>query len=228
VVTSINQTSKPFLVMVHGAPGGITAFGGYMKDSLLQERFHFINYDRPGYGNDDDPAEPSIGYQADVLQEILGEFCDSTSQIVFLSHSYGGPIAAAATIGLPMDDITHVMVAPVIEPSTERIFWYSSLPLRWPLSLISSHNLKTAAVEKVEHPGQIEQFVDLWPSVQGRTIHVHGTADFLAPVENIDFVKSRFPSSSLESIVLEERSHFILWTRDTHELIRTQLLGLFD
>ncbi len=226
LTTSVSEKRNlPLLVMVHGAPGGIGAFDKYLKDSLLRIHYNMLVYDRPGYGPSD--ATPMIGIfdQALILKELVLHHSNSSNSVVFLSHSFGGPIAALAAEQLDSLSTFHIMVAPVIDPVSEPMFWFSSLPLKWPLSLISSQELYISACEKMAHIEELEQLTSTWQECKTKTYHLHGAKDWLAPIANIKYVSDHFSSTILESEIIESGSHFILWDNKIFERIRMLLVN---
>jgi len=129
-VEEVNK--RPLLVMIHGAPGDISTFARYANDSLLRAKYDMLIYDRPGYGPRDEMPEEGIKEQALILLQLIENEEFKYSEVMFLSHSYGGPIAAFVSTELADICLGHVMVAPVLDASSEPLFWYSKLPVSWP------------------------------------------------------------------------------------------------
>ena len=227
-LTFINQDSAAdLIVFVHGAPGGASAFKSYIKDHRLQESFNMLSYDRPGYNRDaDEIGEPDISIQGHLLAELVEKSLGDARRVVFVSHSFGGPIAAIAADELEDKVLGHVMIAPVISPESEPEFWYTGIPHIFPFSLFSSKGWKVASTEKLFHKASLEETLGIWKDISYKVVHFHGTDDWLAPIENVDFASARIPERWYRPIILESKSHFILWTEQ--ELITREIIDLVD
>lgn len=209
-----NIASAPLMLMIHGAPGSATAFEPYLKDKKLRQEYHLLAYDRPGYGiYDSDNPMTTLTDQSEALSTLVSKFHIPGQQIYFFSHSYGGPIAALAAIKLDSLVNAHIMVAPVISAASEKIFWYSRIPLLFPFKFISSGANKSASYEKLNHPEELAKHVDDWMKSKCLTVHIHGDIDGLAPIENIDFARKHFPNGLFEEVVFKNKGHMILWTQ---------------
>ena len=118
----LDNHSDTLLVFVHGAPGSFDAFLSYMRDSSFQS-YNLLAYDRPGYGESSSSPLPSILKQSNILLNIINNHL--SNHIVLIGHSYGGPIAGYATAIHPELIAKAIMVAPLIDPEHEPIFWFS-------------------------------------------------------------------------------------------------------
>lgn len=222
------KSQNPLLVMVHGAPGDLTAFSGYLRDSLLAEKFDLLAYDRPGYNGEDKEPRASIVSQANALFNLISQVSLDSQSIVLMSHSYGGPIAALAAIDLGDRVNGHLMLSPVIDPHSEPMFWYSKFPVKAPFKWIAAQPNKTASYEKIEHRKHLKSLIDKWANMPTNTLMIHGEKDWLAPIENAKFVKETFPESLTEIELLEDASHFFIWSNKRSDFIKNKLLSLSD
>ena len=227
VLVCINDPEWPFIVMIHGAPGSLGDYLGYISDIQSMDSHNLIIMDRMGYRpNDADLLPINIRKQSENLTALVQQLVREENEVIFISHSYGGPIAALSSIHLPDQIIGHIMVAPVIDPESEPIFWFARLPLLWPFSIISSHGWKRSSLEKLHHRADLATIQNEWENVKVPTIHIHGTEDWLAPIENVAYCKKYMDVEMYRHIELEERSHFILWAEDVKDLIYKEIKKL--
>lgn len=212
------------LVFVHGAPGTWDAFKDYMIDPELYRHARIIAYDRPGYGGSTEEAMPGIEAQADILEELIKEY--GLKKNVLIGHSYGGPIVGkvGAKSGRGQDEV--IMIAPLIDPQNEPLFWYSYFSY-WKLtSWLLPRELVVAGTEKFAHAEELKLMREDWNAAQCQFTHVHGLKDGLAPGrENVDFAVQNIPKGHLDTIVYNDKGHLVIWTDYTlmKEIILSKL-----
>jgi pimeloyl-ACP methyl ester carboxylesterase len=186
-----------------------------------------LSYDRPGYSREaNGDSEPDISVQGRLLAELVRLTMGSAKGVILISHSFGGPIAAMAADELGEVVIGHVMIAPVISPQCEPDFWYSSIPHTFPFTLFSSHGWKVASTEKRFHREYLKETTHVWQDISYEVIHFHGSDDWLAPIENVHFAEASIPERWYHPVILEGKSHFILWTE--REQITREILRLAE
>jgi pimeloyl-ACP methyl ester carboxylesterase len=218
-------SAKPLLCFIQGAPMILIDFSGYIEDSTLFSHYNIIVPERLGYGiSEKDKPVADIRVQSQYITSLIQHVLDSNQQVVILSHSYGGPIGAMVCKYLGNKVSGHVMLAPVIDPDHEKMFWFSSLPMQIPFSYFMSSSLKTATIEKITHSENLRIIKDEYADIQSHTIHFHGTDDFLSPVENIQFVLNHFDTSYLKQIVIPGGNHFIDFSLVKNELVQLSKL----
>jgi len=211
VVEDATPEDSILLVFVHGAPGSWDAFKKYMVDSELYSRTRVVSYDRPGYGGSGREAMPGIQDQAEVLKEIIRHY--DLAETILVGHSYGGPIAGYCALHPDLNIRAAIMIAPLIDPVSEPIFWYSYFSYWEWSSWLLPNTLQVAGSEKFAHAEELATIEDQWASATDKIIHVHGLEDALAPgAENVDFSKQHIPESNLELVVYPEKGHLIIWT----------------
>lgn len=220
------ESTRNAIICIHGAPGSWDAFKSYMIDSTLLGQAEIISYDRPGYGPHHNKPVTDLKSQAEVLKDIIQLYTEANN-IILLSHSYGGPIVVQFLSENPDSRITHLMVAPAIDPASEKYFWVSPLGYWKATKWLLPANYISASYEKYAHVEELKKLQPDSGTQKGRTIHIHGTEDWLAPSEgNIKYVQNNFPSESTEQIVLEESGHLLIW--DRYEMIKEMLLKLVE
>ncbi|MDX1940314.1 MAG: alpha/beta hydrolase [Saprospiraceae bacterium] len=217
--------SPPMIVFVHGAPGSEDNFHKYLKDSTLLNNFQMASLDRPGYGYSGyGKSVPSIEAQAQAVKAVIDQF--PNSKPILVGHSYGGPIIAKCAMDFPERLAAIVMLAPVNDPETEKIFWYAYFAkwgiTRWMLSKA----LRVSGDEKFAHPDELRKIQDEWSKINIPIIHIHGMKDKqLAPSKgNIAFSKTHINPDILNMIVIDKTGHMIPWS--DYDIVKQELLKL--
>ena len=205
----LDNQSDTLLVFVHGAPGSFDAFLSYMSDSSFQS-YNLLSYDRPGYGESSYSPMPSIVEQSNILLNIINRY--SSNYIVLIGHSYGGPIAGYTTAIHPKIIDKAIMVAPLLDPEQEPIFWFSYFSI-WPWTKwLLTNDLKTSGTEKFQHAKALKEIEPFWKQLKRPILHIHGGADGLAPpTYNIDYSRLMIDSNYIELRIFPNEGHLILW-----------------
>ncbi len=47
----IGNTDAPMVILLHGAPGGISTWYSFLQNTAVLDTFRFLVVDRPGYGH---------------------------------------------------------------------------------------------------------------------------------------------------------------------------------
>lgn len=86
------EKTKPHFVLFHGFPSSSHMFRDLIP--LLQENFHVIAPDYPGFGQSDIPAREKFNYTFDKLAEVVDEFLKILGVEKFYMYvfDYGAPI----------------------------------------------------------------------------------------------------------------------------------------
>jgi len=219
------ESDSILLVFVHGAPGSWDAFKEFITDIELVDRTRIVAYDRPGYGGSDEVVMSSIQEQSKILNEIIEQ--NKLKRTVLVGHSYGGPIAGLAGLDNRMDVDAVIMIAPLIDPDSEPMFWYSYFSYWKMTSWLLPDELIVAGAEKFAHASELEKMEDLWKNADCNFVHVHGLKDGLAPgKENIIFAQSQIPQEKLEMHIYNEKGHLLIWT--DYELMKEIILETLD
>ncbi len=213
------------ILFIHGAPGSSDSFYSYLADSTLRKTTHMITVDRLGYGYSDyGNAETDIEKQAAPFTELISQI--PAKDWIILSHSYGCAVAGMLAIQEPLKIKSNVMLSPVIHPQYEKVFFFSSWPSQHWLKGLFSEAYQVSSYEKMSHAVELKNIEGLWPKTKVPTIVIHGQKDWLAPVENADYL-SRFISDDLLTVrIYPEFSHFIPWSQA--DLVRKELITLIN
>lgn len=86
------DSSKPTMILFHGFPSASHMFRDLIP--LLQENFHLIAPDYPGFGQSDMPSRESFTYSFDNIAEIVDEFinCLGIEKFYMYVFDYGAPV----------------------------------------------------------------------------------------------------------------------------------------
>ena len=210
IKSGIQDTTKPLILFVHGAPGSSDAFYDYLMDTNLVQKAQMISLDRLGYGYSDfGNAEKNISVHADVLHTILMN--ERYSSLVLVGHSYGGPIICEYAAKYPTKNLSLLLLAPALDPSHEKIFKIAYLGKWAPTRLFTPKSLKVATDEKFSHVESLQSIVGKFSRVSNTIYHLHGDKDPIVPIENLDFAKSVFPEESFTGVKLADKNHFLPW-----------------
>ncbi len=83
---------RPAMVLFHGFPSSSHMFRNLMP--MLEDRFHAIAPDYPGFGQSDSPSRESFAYTFDHLAEVMYAFLEKLGIKSFYMYvfDYGAPI----------------------------------------------------------------------------------------------------------------------------------------
>ncbi|MEM7217101.1 MAG: alpha/beta fold hydrolase [Pseudomonadota bacterium] len=220
-------THGPLVVFVHGTPGSLDAFAGYLEDAALQARARLIALDRPGFGGSaNDAMPPPFAVQAQVVEDLVTHLNPADQPVVVVGHSLGGSIAYRVAANAPawLDGI--VAVSSNIDPSFGAPRWYNrlaALPLiRW----LVPGSLKRANVEIMPLRAALAATAADLPAFTGRVVVIHGERDGLVRADNMDRITDLIAAERLTRVRVADVGHFVLWERPA--LIRDQILALLD
>lgn len=219
--------TMPLIVFVHGAPGAADNYYKYLSDSMLLTKAQLVAIDRPGYGYSGyGKSEPSIEKQHAAVCKIV-EMFPKASKVILVGHSYGGPIVAKCAMMNPERFAGLMMLAPVNDPASEKVFWYANFA-RWTLTRwMLSKALQVSGDEKFAHIAELKKMENDWATIKIPIVHIHGMKDKdLAPPANIEFSKKHINPQMLKLVVLPEASHFIPWS--DYDVVKKELLELLD
>jgi pimeloyl-ACP methyl ester carboxylesterase len=223
-VTSGDDT-KPLVLFVHGSPGSLSAFIGFMADSALLKKTFLITTDRPGFGYSNfGSGEGSLEKQALALKPILEKF-KQNRPIILVGHSLGGPLIARMVMDYPELVDGLVIVAGSIDPELEPNETWFRAPLATPfLSWILPRSFRASNEEIYHLKPELQKMLPLWKNITCPVMVIQGKQDSLVPAENADFAKKMLTNAHVEFVLVEGMNHFVPWSNP--ELIRDAILHL--
>jgi pimeloyl-ACP methyl ester carboxylesterase len=219
------DTNKPLLLFIHGAPGTWFSYRQMLDDSALQKNFRMIAVDRVGFGKSHSGYSiASIKKHIPYLEKIIRENNNTGQKIYVLGSSYGGPIAAALAMYNPELVEELYLISPVINPASEKIFWFSYLGKLGFINWYIPPSLRVATDEKFKHRAQLRKLKPYWQNITAKTYVIMGEDDWIAnPKSNLAFAQKQLVNArGSEFILLEKTGHTIVWQRP--ELIKNILL----
>ncbi len=218
------DSTKPYLLFVHGSPGSLWDSGGYLADTALARHANMISIDRLGFGYSQyGKAEASLKIHADKIREVLKTIAGQKA--ILVGHSFGGPVLAKTAMSFPELVDGMVMVAPSISPQHEPSNWWRIIidlpPFRW----FTPPALRACNQEIIPLKRELQQMEKGWPSITTPTTIIQGMDDKLVPMGNATFAKNAMQNNpKVTVIMLENENHFILWTKK--DLIKKELLKM--
>ena len=222
--TTGNDTLPPLLIL-HGAPGGWFSNIGLLDDPDLQQRYHIIAVDRPGYSKSKyknrKRALTSIELQAVAIHEAM-RLNRSRQKGVVYGNSYGAPIALKLAVQYP-DEFDHlVMVAGALDPDNEKFWWFHRYSRGLFVRLLMPRFINTATDEKFAHAQELQKLMADWSKLKASATVLQGTADNIVPSENLEFARRQLKNKQAEFIEIEGAGHLL---RSSHpQIIKDVLL----
>ena len=213
--------SGPWIVFVHGAPGSNKDFSRYLLDEELTASARLILVDRPGYGYSSyGVCMPSVKEQAAIIAGTL------PNGSIIVGHSYGGPIAAAIAMYYPEKAKELILLAPAVDPKSEKHFAINKIINHQALKWTLSGALKVALEEKLTHEEALAEIMDDWSSITQSVTIVHGEKDNIVPFENSAFLQRVLVNADLEFHSPDDMDHIMIWTK--YEWVKELLLSKTD
>ena len=220
-IAMVTDTTLPTIVFVHGTIGSVNDFQKYLSDSILQQKANMISYDRIGYNyKDKNNVQESIAFEQSMLQYVLSEL--NLNKTIVVGYSYGGPIALAITHKIKKI----ILIAPAVYSKVEPMPWALNL-YKWKFTRWLLPNVwQQASKEKLSHKKELELFENNWNSTPNKVISIHGTKDWIVPIENSLFLQRQFLDDQFKLIEIDNAGHELLWTNSNS--IKQQLLKELD
>jgi pimeloyl-ACP methyl ester carboxylesterase len=214
----------PLLVFIHGAPGAWYGYMNMIDDSMLQNNFRMVSIDRPGYGKSGyGHAELSTQLQALAVKAIIDIENTSRKKVHLMGRSYGAPIAAWLAVNYPNETERLFMVSPVIDPTHEKFYWFSSIGKWKPVQWLLPKMLNVATKEKYAHVAEMKKMLPKWKNLFVPTYVLAGATDRIADTANFSFAKRHLSSTGNYFILLPNTGHLV--TYQQADFVKQLLLG---
>jgi pimeloyl-ACP methyl ester carboxylesterase len=214
--------NKINLVFFHGSPSSLSAWNGYLKDTLLLQKANLIAIDRPGYGYSNFGDEmPDIALQGDIMSALINDA--QLENVIAVGSSFGGPLVARmAVVNKNVKGV--MMISPAIDPKQEQhikgVMWTQF----WLTGWMVPTGYRVAGDEKIVHAEELAKIEKDWHKVMVPVVHIHGDDDDLVPYGNVNYSKEKF--SDIEIVITPKTGHEIAWGRP--ELIKPHLYKLIQ
>lgn len=208
-----SDTTKPTLLLVHGAPSSSSYYRHFLSDTALRAAANLLAVDRPGYGYSGFGApEPDMGKQAAMIAPILDSFHRIGRPIVLVGASYGTPIVSRIAMDYPHLADGLVLIAPAIAPGREKTYAVSYVLESPFFTWAQPRMLHSANVEKFTHQAQLEAMQDRWDEIQVPVIYYQGQKDDLVYTTNADFAREKITQTpSLSIRMIPNRGHLLVY-----------------
>ncbi|HVU55305.1 MAG TPA: alpha/beta hydrolase [Puia sp.] len=222
------DTSKPTILFIHGAPSSLSYWRGYLSDSVLRGRATIYALDRPGYGYSGlAKPMPDIEAQAAVIRPILDSLYHAHHPIVVVGVSYGAPIACRLAMDYPQLVDGLVLTGPAIGPGLEHYFWFTHI-IEFPLiHWMIPRMLQSANSEKIHHKEELTKMLPLWSRIHVPVAYLQGANDELVLTANADFARTHLTNvPSLDIQMIPGRGHLIAFAEKAR--IRQAILDVLE
>ncbi len=219
---TVGDTSKQTVLFVHGSPGAWSDHRIVFTDPELIQDYHFISYDRPGFGKSGEGnPERSLQLQAKIVTEILKK--ENTSAII-AGHSYGGPVVVRAAIDEPKLIDGVIIVAGSVDPDLEETKWYQ-IPVHYKiLSWTLPGDIYSTNEEILALKNELFEMSSEWDKITQPVSVIHGGKDILVPVANANFAEKMLMNTDPEMVIIPEMNHFVPWTNP--DLIKQEIFRI--
>lgn len=221
VITKRDESPKPTLVFVHGAPGGVDNFFNFHEDSLMVQKYNLVSYERPGYGfKTGNESVVRFEDQAQVLTEILDSLGLDTVHLV--SHSFGGPVALEMSYAHPQRILSSMTVAVAVSPQHEKYFWLGKLSIWKATKWLLPKAIQVAGDEKYSHEVQLKIQQPKLAKIKTKMRCIHGNKDGIVPYQNLAYLQQHLTQADAQYVTLKGEGHLIPFTE--FEWMRDQIL----
>ena len=213
------DSTKPILLLIHGAPGAWFGYKEFFKDSLLLGKFQVLAPDRSGYNKSGNKII-SIEQQAILLKSLLK--IHNHQKITVLGRSYGAAIAAKITADNPDLVENLILIAPACDPKKEKFWWFSRpVNTKFARFFLPSF-VNRASEEKFAHTLELTKILPDWQKIKCPVTIIQGGKDWIIDHSNGQFVDSVLINAPRRFIYLPENGHLL--TSERYDLIRDILL----
>ena len=215
-----SDSTKPILLLIHGAPGAWFGYKEFFKDSSLLNKYQIIAPDRMGY-NKSGNQDALIDQQATALKNLLK--VHNYHKVSLLGRSYGAAIAVKLTAENPdlIDNLT--LVAPACDPQKEKFWWFSKPVNTKFVRFFLPAFANRASNEKFAHKDELMKILPDWQKIKCPVTIIQGGKDWIIDASNGNFVDSVLLNAPRRFIYLPENGHLL--TSERYALIKEILLN---
>ena len=213
------DSTKPILLLIHGAPGAWFGYKEFFRDSLLLNKFQIIAPDRSGYNKSGNEVT-SIQQQALFLKSLLK--IHNLQKVSLLGRSYGAAIAAKLAAENPDLIENLLLIAPACDPKKEKFWWFSKPVNTKFVRFFLPSFANRASDEKFVHVSELNKMSSDWEKIKCPVTIIQGGKDWIIEPSNGNFVDSVLKNAPRRFIYLPENGHLL--TAERYNLIRDILL----
>lgn len=208
------DTSKPLLVFIHGAPSSGAWWLRLMRDSTLRSEANILAVDRPGYGGSGlGRPMTSVREQAENVAAVIRARRRAGQKIVLHGSSYGGTVSARLAMDFPNLVDGLLLQSASMMPKEEYTYWVTHPTSHWSLSWLLPSGLNTANHEKLAHQRELEAMASEWENIDAPTVILHGTDDWLIYPRNAYYACDKLTNApTLVHHMVGGKEHDLLYT----------------
>jgi pimeloyl-ACP methyl ester carboxylesterase len=214
------DTTKPILLLIHGAPGAWFGYKEFFNDSLLLSRYQIVAPDRAGY-NKSGHKVISIEEQAVLLKCLLK--LHNRQKVSLFGRSYGAAIAAKLAAENPELVENLLLISPACDPKKEKFWWFSKLVNSKFVRFFLPVYANRASDEKFMHSAELEKLLPDWQKIKCPVTILQGGKDWIIDIANGHFVDSALVNAPRSFIFLPQNGHLL--TEERYDLIRDILMN---
>ncbi len=208
------DSSKPLLVFIHGAPSSSAWWLSMMRDSMIRSEANILAIDRPGYGGSGlGLPMTSVEEQAENVAAVIRRRRHPAQAVVVHGSSYGGTVSARLAMDYPdlVDGL--LLQSASMAPREEYTYWITHPTSHWSLSWLLPSGIHTANYEKLAHQEELEDMADEWHHIEATTVILHGTADWLIYPRNAYYACDKLVNAdTLIHHMVPGKEHDLLYT----------------
>ena len=198
----------PRVILVHGTPGSGKSWGEYLLDPPAG--VEMLALDRPGFGmSGPQDAVTSLAAQAAAVIALLPA---DGRRAILVGHSSGGPIVAWVAAQHPARVAALVLLAASTDPQLESIHPMQYVGALWPISALLPRTIRNSNAELIALKPELQALETMLAKVSAPTFILHGTADPLVPLANVEHQRKHLTGARcLEVVTLLGVNHFRPW-----------------
>lgn len=210
-VVQTGDRNKPMLIFIHGSPGSWDGWIHYLADRTLQQQFHLVAVDRPGFGDSEGKVVPELALQAERLKPVF-ELLAAGQKAILVGHSLGGPIALQMAAMYPDKVAGLLLIAASLDPELEKPRWYNRLANSWVFSWAIPEAMLRSNEEMMVLSAELAKQLGVWPQVSVPIVVMQGLEDDLVYPENADYAERQMVKPQLRVVRVPDEGHFLIWT----------------
>lgn len=214
------DTTKPILLLIHGAPGAWFGYKEFFNDSLLLSKYQIVVPDRAGYHKSVNKLT-SIEQQAILLKCLLK--LHNHQKVSLLGRSYGAAIAVKLAAENPELVENLLLISPACDPTKEKFWWFSKLGNSKFIRFFLPVYANRASDEKFAHTQELLKLLPDWQKVRCPVTILQGGKDWIIDTSNGHFVDSALVNAPRRFFFLPQNGHLL--TEERYELIRDILMN---
>lgn len=198
----------PRVILVHGTPGAASGWAAFLLEP--PPGLELLALDRPGFGRS--APEAAVTRLADQAAAVARLLPADGRGAVLVGHSLGGAVAARVAAEHPGQVLALVLLAASLDPALEKIHPLQPLGAWPPLRALLPRAIRNANAELLALQPELVELAALLPRITAPVRIVHGSADALVPVANVDYLRRRLGNARcVDTVLLPGADHFLPW-----------------